>query len=106
MDAARFQQYLGSTYRFQGNYEKAKEAFNETLALLEGFPGDKYNIGLTSLHFGHLFFDMKDFAEARRKYKEARDIFDSHGQLEKDVDYCSQALAKLDKTEAAASVSE
>ncbi|THU85567.1 TPR-like protein [Dendrothele bispora CBS 962.96] len=99
-------QYLGRTYRLQGNYEKAKGAFKEALDLLERFPGEKYKIGYTLLNFGYLFSDMNDFAEARRKYEEARDTFDSHGQLEKEVDYCSQAIAKLDEAEAVGSISE
>ncbi|THU85324.1 TPR-like protein [Dendrothele bispora CBS 962.96] len=98
VDAAWCYQYLGTTYRLQGQYEKAKEALTETLELLKGFPGEKYKIGWTLLEFGHLLFDMEDFIEARRKYEEARNVFDSHGQLEKDVDRCSRALAKLDET--------
>ncbi|THU89119.1 TPR-like protein [Dendrothele bispora CBS 962.96] len=99
VDVAWCYQRLGITYGSQGQYEKANEAFTEALELLKGFPGEKCCHGGTLLHFGHLFLDMKDFAEARRKYEEARDIFDSHGQLEKEVDYCS--LAKLDQAEAA-----
>ncbi|THU77897.1 hypothetical protein K435DRAFT_890020, partial [Dendrothele bispora CBS 962.96] len=97
VNAAWCYQYLGETYRLQGQYEMAKEAFTEALELLKGFPGENYKIGWTLLEFGHLFFDVKDFVEARRKYGEARDVFDSHGQLEKDVDECSRALAKLDE---------
>ncbi|THU85318.1 hypothetical protein K435DRAFT_869414 [Dendrothele bispora CBS 962.96] len=97
VDVAWCYQYLGRTYRLQGQYEKAKEAFTEALELLKEFPGEKYKIGWTLLGFGHLFLDVKDFVEARRKYEEARDIFDSHGQLEKEVDECSEALAKLDE---------
>ncbi|THU94277.1 TPR-like protein [Dendrothele bispora CBS 962.96] len=97
VDAAWCHQYLGRTYRLQGQYERAKEAFTKALELLKGFPGEKYKIGCTLLEFGHLFFDMKDFVEARRKYGEARNVFASHGQLEREVDYCSQALAKLDE---------
>ncbi|THU78857.1 TPR-like protein [Dendrothele bispora CBS 962.96] len=105
VDAAWCHQHLGITYRSQGQYEKAKEAFTEALELFKGFPGEKYYHGSTLLQFGHLFFDMKDFAEARRKYEEARDVFDSHGQLEKEVDECSEALAKLDEAEPTASIS-
>ncbi|THU99531.1 hypothetical protein K435DRAFT_939039 [Dendrothele bispora CBS 962.96] len=97
VDVAWCYQYLGRTYRLQGQYENAKEAFTEALALLKGFPGEKHKIGCILLEFGHLFFDMKDFAEARRKYEKARDIFASHGQLEKQVNYCSRALAELDE---------
>ncbi|THU89109.1 TPR-like protein [Dendrothele bispora CBS 962.96] len=97
VDVAWCYQYLGRTYGLQGQYEKAKEAFTEALELLKGFPGEKYKIGCTLLDFGHLFLVMKDFAEARRKYEEARDIFASHGQLEKYVDRCSRALAELDE---------
>ncbi|THU77548.1 TPR-like protein [Dendrothele bispora CBS 962.96] len=99
-------QYLGRTYKLQGEYKKSKETFTKALELLKEFPGEKYEIGYTLLYFGYLFFDMKDFAEARRKYKEARDTFDSHGQLEKQVDTCSEALAKLDEAEASGSISE
>ncbi|THU92240.1 TPR-like protein [Dendrothele bispora CBS 962.96] len=88
-------QYLGETYRLQGQYGKAKEALTEALELLNGFSGEKYRMGCTLLHFGHLFFDMKDFVEAKRKYEEAENVFNSHGQLEKEADYCSWALAKL-----------
>ncbi|THU85315.1 hypothetical protein K435DRAFT_970767 [Dendrothele bispora CBS 962.96] len=97
VDAAWCYQYLGVTYRLQSQYESAKGAFTEALGLLKGFPGEKYKIGWTFLEFGHLLFDMEDFIEARRKYEEARDIFDSHGQLEKWVDECSAALAELDE---------
>ncbi|THU94259.1 hypothetical protein K435DRAFT_839903 [Dendrothele bispora CBS 962.96] len=97
VDVAWCYKYLGETYRLQGQYEKAKEAFTEALELLKGFPGENYRIGWTLLELGHLFFDMEDFIEARRKYEEARDIFASHGQLEEDVDECSRALAKLDE---------
>ncbi|THU85563.1 TPR-like protein [Dendrothele bispora CBS 962.96] len=106
VDVAWCFECLGRTYRFQGQYEKAKEAFTEALQLFEGFPGEKYYIGYTLLNFGYLFSDIKDFAGARRKYEEARDIFDSHGQLEKEVDYCSEALAELDEAEATGSISE
>ncbi|THV04603.1 TPR-like protein [Dendrothele bispora CBS 962.96] len=105
VDVARCYQYLGMTYRLQGHYEKAKDAFTEALELLKRFPGEKYKIGCTLLDLGHLFFDLKHFAEARRKYIEARDIFDSHGQLEKEVNKCSEALAKLDEAEAATLIS-
>ncbi|THU88034.1 TPR-like protein [Dendrothele bispora CBS 962.96] len=97
VDAAWCYQYLGTTYRLQGQYEEAKKAFSEALDLLKGFPGEKYYIGCTLLEFGDLFFDVKDFVEARRKYEEARDIFASHGQLEKKVGECYEALAKLDE---------
>ncbi|THU94263.1 TPR-like protein [Dendrothele bispora CBS 962.96] len=97
VDVAWCYYYLGGTYRLQCQYEKAKKAFTEALELLKGFPGEKYSIGYTLLHFGYLFFDLKDFVEARRKYEEARNVFDSHGQLEKDVDRCSRALAELDE---------
>ncbi|THU94275.1 TPR-like protein [Dendrothele bispora CBS 962.96] len=90
-------QYLGICYRLQGQYGKAKEAFTEALELLKGFPGERFKIGWILLEFGHLFFDLKDFVEARRKYEDAKNVFDSHGQLEKDVDECSRALAKLDE---------
>ncbi|THU77545.1 TPR-like protein [Dendrothele bispora CBS 962.96] len=106
VDVAWCYQRLGITYRSQGQYEKAKEAFTKALELFKEFLGEKYRIGYTLLNFGYLFSDMKDFAQARRKYEEARDIFDSHGQLEKDVDYCSRALAKLDEAEASGSISE
>ncbi|THV04645.1 TPR-like protein [Dendrothele bispora CBS 962.96] len=105
VDVAWCYRYLGTTYRLQEQYEKAKEAFTEALELFKEFPGEKYRIGHTLLNFGHLFFDMKDFAEARRKYEEARDIFYSHGHLEKDVDRCSEALANLDEAEASGSIS-
>ncbi|THU85322.1 TPR-like protein [Dendrothele bispora CBS 962.96] len=97
VDVALCYEYLGITYRLQGQYENAKEAFTEALRLLKGFPGEKYLIGWTLLEFGHLFFDMKDFVEARRKYEKARNVFDSHGQLEREVDKCSRALAKLNE---------
>ncbi|THU89115.1 hypothetical protein K435DRAFT_841953 [Dendrothele bispora CBS 962.96] len=106
VNAAWCYQRLGMTYRYQGQYEKAKEAFTEALELFKEFPGEKCYIGYTLLNFGYLFSDMKDFAEARRKYEEARDTFDSHGQLEKEVDYCSEALAELDVAEATGSISE
>ncbi|THU85565.1 TPR-like protein [Dendrothele bispora CBS 962.96] len=105
VDVAWCYQDLGISYRLQGDYEKAKEAFTEAMDLLNGFPGEKYKIGLTLLEFGNLFSDMEDFSEARKKYKEARDIFESHGQLEKWVDECSEALAKLDEAESATSIS-
>ncbi|THU96671.1 TPR-like protein, partial [Dendrothele bispora CBS 962.96] len=97
VDAAWCYQCLGITYRLQDQYEKAKETFTEALELLKGFPGEKYKIGYTLLNFGDLFFDMKEFGGARRKYEEARDIFASHGQLEKEVGECSQALAEFDE---------
>ncbi|THU94281.1 TPR-like protein [Dendrothele bispora CBS 962.96] len=97
VDAAWCYQYLGVTYRLQGQYEGAKEAFNEALELLKGFPGEKSKIGWTLLEFGYLSFDMKDYGEARRRYEEARNVFGSHGQLGREVGYCSQALAKLDE---------
>ncbi|THU84259.1 TPR-like protein [Dendrothele bispora CBS 962.96] len=97
VDVAWCYQHLGMTYSLQGQYEKAKEAFTEALEFLKGFPGEKYKIGCTLLDFGYLFFDMKDFGGARRKYEEARDIFDSHGQLGRQVDECSQALAELEE---------
>ncbi|THU96965.1 TPR-like protein [Dendrothele bispora CBS 962.96] len=106
VDVARCFECLGRTYWFQGQYEKAKEAFTEALELFKGFSGEKYYVGYTLLNFGYLLFDMEEFAEARKKYEEARDIFDSHGELEKEVDYCSRALAKLDEVEAAGSISE
>ncbi|THU90011.1 TPR-like protein [Dendrothele bispora CBS 962.96] len=99
-------QRLGITYGSQGQYEKAQEAFTEALELLKEFPGEKYIIGYTLLNFGYLFFYMKDFVETRRKHEEARDTFDSHGQLERQVDECSEALAELDEAEAAESISE
>ncbi|THV04666.1 TPR-like protein [Dendrothele bispora CBS 962.96] len=105
-DAAWCYQHLGETYRLQDQYEKAEAAFTEALECFKEFPGEKYYIGSTLLHFGYLFFDMEDFAKARRKYEEARDIFDSHGQLEKEVDKCSEALAELDEAEASGSISE
>ncbi|THU89111.1 TPR-like protein [Dendrothele bispora CBS 962.96] len=86
VDVAGCYRYLGRTYRLQRQYEKAKEAFTEALELLKGFTGERYYIGYTLWEFGDLFFDMKDFVEARRKYEEARDIFSSHGQLEKELD--------------------
>ncbi|THU91183.1 hypothetical protein K435DRAFT_841125 [Dendrothele bispora CBS 962.96] len=104
VDVAWCYQHLGITYRLQGQYENAKDAFTGALEILKGFPGEKYKIGCTLLKFGYLFLDVKDFLEARSKYEEARDIFASHGQLEKDVDRCSRALAKLDKAETAASI--
>ncbi|THU80023.1 TPR-like protein, partial [Dendrothele bispora CBS 962.96] len=97
-------QCLGIIYRLQGKHEKAKNAFSEALELLKEFPEEKYKIGYTLLGFGYLLFDLKDFTEARRKYEEARDIFDSHGQLEKQVDKCSEALAELVEAEAIASI--
>ncbi|THV04103.1 TPR-like protein [Dendrothele bispora CBS 962.96] len=97
VNVAECYQDLGITHRLQGQYEKAKEAFTEALELLKEFPGEKYKIGWTLLGFGHFFFDVKDFAEARQKYEEARIVFDSHGQLGREVHYCSQALAELDK---------
>ncbi|THV04630.1 hypothetical protein K435DRAFT_850698 [Dendrothele bispora CBS 962.96] len=106
VDVAWCYQCLGINYRLQRQYEKAKEAFTEALELLKGFPGEKYYIGCTLKQFGYLFFDMEEFAEARKKYEEARGIFYSHGQLEKQVDRCSRALAKLDEAEAAGSISE
>ncbi|THU77620.1 TPR-like protein [Dendrothele bispora CBS 962.96] len=106
VDVAWCYQRLGITYGSQGQYEKANEAFTEALELLKGFPGEKCCHGGTLLHFGHLFLDMKDFAEARRKYEEAKDIFYSHGQLEKEVNYCSEALSELDEAEAAGSIKE
>ncbi|THU78833.1 hypothetical protein K435DRAFT_885933, partial [Dendrothele bispora CBS 962.96] len=99
-------QCLGRIYRLQGQYEKAKEAFTEALELLKRYPGEKHSIGWTLLEFGWVFLALEDFAEARRKYEEARDIFDSHGQLEKYVDRCSQEIALLDKAEAAVSMNE
>ncbi|THU90145.1 TPR-like protein [Dendrothele bispora CBS 962.96] len=97
VDVAWCYQYLGTTYRLQGQYKKAKEVFTEALKLLKEYPGEKYKIGCTLVNFGYLFFDMKDFVEARRKYEEARDIFASHGQLGRQVNYCLQALAELDE---------
>ncbi|THU80183.1 hypothetical protein K435DRAFT_874649 [Dendrothele bispora CBS 962.96] len=90
-------EYVGVTYGHQGQYEKAKEAFTEALELLKRFPGEKYKIGCTLLRFGDLFLKVKYYGEARRRYEEARNVFDSHGQLEKYVDECSWALAKLDE---------
>ncbi|THV04334.1 hypothetical protein K435DRAFT_961950 [Dendrothele bispora CBS 962.96] len=89
----------------EGQYEKAKEAFIKALELLKGFPGEKYLIGHTLLEFGHLFSNIKDFAEARRKYEEAKDTFDSHGQLKNQADKCSEALAELDEAEPTVSIS-
>ncbi|THV04668.1 TPR-like protein [Dendrothele bispora CBS 962.96] len=106
VDAAWCYENLGNTHRHQGQYGKAEKVCTEALELLKGFPGEKYRIGWTLLEFGHLFFDMKDFVEARRKYEEARDTFDSHGQLEKEVDKCSEALAELNEAEATASISK
>ncbi|THV04644.1 hypothetical protein K435DRAFT_961825 [Dendrothele bispora CBS 962.96] len=106
VDVAWCYECLGRTYSFQGQYEKAKEAFTEALELFKGFPGEKYYIGYTLLNFGYLFFDMEDFAEARRKYEEARDIFDSHGQLENQVNKCHEALAELDETDATGPMNE
>ncbi|THU79042.1 TPR-like protein [Dendrothele bispora CBS 962.96] len=97
VDVAECYQFLGVTHRLQGQYEKGKEAFTEALELLKGFPEEKYLIGCTLLEFGHLFFDMENFVEARRKYEEARNVFDSHGQLGRQVDRCYWALAKLDE---------
>ncbi|THU77894.1 TPR-like protein [Dendrothele bispora CBS 962.96] len=97
VDVAVCYQYLGITHRLQDQHEQGKEAFTKALELLREFPGEKYTIGWTLLEFGYLFFDMKDFVEARRKYEEARDIFASHGQLARQVDECSRALAKLDE---------
>ncbi|THU86214.1 TPR-like protein [Dendrothele bispora CBS 962.96] len=90
-------QYLGRTHWLQGQYEKGKEAFTKALELLKEFPGEKRRIGYTLLGFGRLFFTMKDFPEARRKFEEARDIFASHGQLGRQVDSCSQALADIEE---------
>ncbi|THU95326.1 TPR-like protein [Dendrothele bispora CBS 962.96] len=104
VNVAQCFEHLGITYRLKGQYPKAKDAFTEALELLKRFPGEKYSIGYTLLQFGHLFFDCKDFAEARKKYEKARDLFDSHGELEKEVDECSKRLAKLDEAEAAASI--
>ncbi|THU90952.1 hypothetical protein K435DRAFT_863863 [Dendrothele bispora CBS 962.96] len=86
VQAASCYRYLGRTYRLQGQYEKAREAFTKALEFLKEFPGEKLRIGWTLLEFGQVFFALKDFAEARRKYEEARDIFDSHGQLGKQLD--------------------
>ncbi|THV01323.1 hypothetical protein K435DRAFT_963565 [Dendrothele bispora CBS 962.96] len=105
VDVAWCYQRLGITHRLQSQYEKAKKAFTEALELFKEFPGEKYKIGYTLLNFGYLFFCLKNFAEARRKYEEAKDIFDSHGQLEKQVDECSQQIAWLDEAEAAESTS-
>ncbi|THU90226.1 TPR-like protein [Dendrothele bispora CBS 962.96] len=105
VDVAWCYQYLGRTYRHQGNYEKANEALNEALELLKEFPEEKYTIGLTLWEFGNFSFDMEDFSEARKKYQEARNIFELHGQLDKWVDECSEALAKLDEAEPATSIS-
>ncbi|THU86342.1 TPR-like protein [Dendrothele bispora CBS 962.96] len=105
VNVAQCLEHLGITYRLEGQYPKAKEAFTEALELLKRFPGEKYSIGYTLLHFGHLFFDCQDFAEARKMYEKARDLFDSHGELEKEVDECSERLAKLDEAEVAASIS-
>ncbi|THU93785.1 TPR-like protein [Dendrothele bispora CBS 962.96] len=102
---------LGIICEEQAQYNEAANMLSNAQrqyqsTLLKIFPGEKYKIGYTLLNFGHLLFDMKDFVEARRRYEEARDIFDSHGQLEKEVDYCSQALAELDEAETAGSISK
>ncbi|KAF5328457.1 hypothetical protein D9758_018918 [Tetrapyrgos nigripes] len=90
---------LATLYRKQGLYQDAKTALEVAISKFKDIGNVSWDIGYCLYEYGLLLQDETKYADARKKFEEARDTFASHGELQDKVEMCDKKLAKLDELE-------
>ena len=67
---------LGLSYRDQGNFAYAQNAFEQSIRILEGLPNNTREYGMALDNFGGLFFAMGHMEAASRMRKKALHVYE------------------------------
>ncbi|MFM7353756.1 MAG: tetratricopeptide repeat protein, partial [Microcystis aeruginosa] len=85
---------LGNVYYFLGEYQKAIEFYQQSLAILREI-GDRGGEANAWFNLGVTYDKLKRISEAKEAYLQSRELFQALG-LAADVQNCDRAIRRLE----------
>jgi tetratricopeptide (TPR) repeat protein/DNA-binding CsgD family transcriptional regulator len=76
---ARTLSYLGTVYRWLGDYERSAEAFKASLETYQrNLPENHFRIGWVYAFLGHLYSTLGEFEESKKFFKKSLEIYQAN----------------------------